>query len=72
MRVLSQTWQTTAYRSAAEESVNVSIVGLHALHKSARLASRHELNSARNVLYSTLRMLKRAAKTDIQMEEYYV
>ncbi|KAH3761859.1 Ras subfamily protein [Pelomyxa schiedti] len=71
LRVVTRSWQTTPNRSAAEESVNVSIVGLRALHRSAYLASRKEYNTARNLVFSTLQMLKRAAKTDIQMEEYY-
>jgi len=71
LRVVTRSWSTTLNRSAAEESVNVSIVGLRALHYSAYLANRKEYVTARNLLFATLQMLKRAAKTDIQMEEYY-
>ncbi|KAH3765380.1 Ras GTPase [Pelomyxa schiedti] len=72
MRVITKSWNTTVNRSAAEESVNVCIIGLRALHKGAFLASsKKDYPAAREVVFSTLKMLKRAAKTDIQMEEYY-
>eukprot|EP01105_Mastigella_eilhardi_P007415 TRINITY_DN1886_c0_g3_i1.p1 TRINITY_DN1886_c0_g3~~TRINITY_DN1886_c0_g3_i1.p1 ORF type:complete len:964 (-),score=269.19 TRINITY_DN1886_c0_g3_i1:66-2957(-) len=71
LRVIERAWQRTTHRSAAEESLNVSVVGLHALHTAAKHASRKELNTARNDLFAALAMLKRAATTDVQSEEYY-
>eukprot|EP00727_Mastigamoeba_balamuthi_P004461 m51a1_g14012 putative ras gtpase (969) ;mRNA; r:1089721-1092844 len=71
MRVITEQWQATRARSAAEESVNVAIVGLYALHAASRLATKHEWNTALELLRNTGTTLKRAAKTDVQMEEYY-
>jgi hypothetical protein len=71
MRVISRNWQTTRNRGAAEESVNVAVVGLHALHRMAHLAGRREWASSREMLDSALRTLRKAAKTDVQMEEFY-
>ncbi|KAH3732923.1 Ras subfamily protein [Pelomyxa schiedti] len=71
LRVITQNWRTTKTRSASEESINVAIVGLHALHQSARIASNKEYKVARAVIFSTLQLLKRVSKTEIQIEEHY-
>eukprot|EP01027_Heterolobosea_sp_BB2_P022425 GEZU01033021.1.p1 GENE.GEZU01033021.1~~GEZU01033021.1.p1 ORF type:complete len:968 (+),score=243.56 GEZU01033021.1:73-2976(+) len=54
----------------ADKDLNVSVLALHAVQQAATMASAQNYAGARNLLFAVQRMLQRAAKSDIQLEEY--
>ncbi|XP_052769776.1 circularly permutated Ras protein 1-like isoform X2 [Mya arenaria] len=69
MRVLSKSHEVTQDRKQMEEGVNVAVVGIAAVQKTAVMASKGNAKTAQEHMRSVQKMLKRGAKNPTQMEE---
>jgi len=69
MRVISTEQKITKDRARAEKGVDVAVLALYAVQRTARLALQKDLESARNILFGTTSLLKRAADSPTQREE---
>ncbi|KAL6071496.1 Ras GTPase [Balamuthia mandrillaris] len=70
LRIVTSKFASTADRGVAEDGLDVAVVALHALHRAAEIAQAGHYLDARKLLFGVQRLLKRGAKSDIQMEEY--
>jgi len=71
VRIITKTLQLTTDREEAEKHCDVAIVGLSAVQQTAKLAlEANDMENARKKLHCAQRLLKRAAKSTIQKEEY--
>jgi len=70
LRVVSKSVPITFDRKVAEDRANIPVLGMHAVQKSARMASRGEYSHARFYNMSNKVMLGRAAKSDEQKVQY--
>eukprot|EP00164_Ancoracysta_twista_P001050 GFYU01001370.1.p1 GENE.GFYU01001370.1~~GFYU01001370.1.p1 ORF type:complete len:986 (-),score=320.98 GFYU01001370.1:44-2566(-) len=71
VRIMSRSCPITQQRQEAEETVNAAVVGLNAIHQSARLAEKGATGEARSKLLTTHMLLQRSAKSDDQQEEMF-
>ncbi|XP_052769779.1 circularly permutated Ras protein 1-like [Mya arenaria] len=69
MRVLSKSHEVTQDRKQMEEGVNVAVVGIAAVQKTAVMASKGNAKTAQEHMRSVQKMLKRGAKNPTQLEE---
>jgi len=71
VRIITKQLNTALSREVVEASADLSIIGLNSVKTAARMAQAGKVKEARNKLYAVQHMMKRCAKTDTQMEEYY-
>lgn len=69
MRVISKSVKITENRSTMEEGMNVAVLGVAAVQKTADLASAGEIDAARNELFSNNALIARGTHSDEQLEE---
>jgi len=70
LQVVTEMKKFTEMRDKAEGSIDVAAVAVNAVQQCAKLGLAGAFDEARQNLFCYERMLKRAAKTDTQMEEY--
>ncbi|XP_064603913.1 LOW QUALITY PROTEIN: circularly permutated Ras protein 1-like [Liolophura sinensis] len=58
-------------REKSEQGVNVAVLGLGAVQRSAVIADKGNIAEARGFLHSVERLMKRGAKTPAQQEEHF-
>jgi len=71
VRVITKQLTTALSREVVERNVDLSIIGLNAVKTAARMAQTGKVKEARNKLFAVQQMMKRCAKSDTQMEEFY-
>ncbi|KAH3859158.1 circularly permutated Ras protein 1-like [Dreissena polymorpha] len=69
LRVLSKSHQVTQDRKQMEENINVAVVGIAAVQKSAVIASKGDAKKAQEHIRSVQKMITRGASKPTQMEE---
>lgn len=70
LRVVTKTRPVTHKREESEIALRASVIGLHAVHRSAEMAQFKEYQNARINLISVQRLLQRGMKTKQQQREY--
>jgi len=70
MRVITTSKPITQDRDLAEREADVAVIALEAIQEAARIAQKGNYQEARIKLFAVQKLLKRAAKTDTQMEEH--
>lgn len=69
LRVLSKSTEVTEDRKKMEEELNVAVVGVAAVHRTAILASKGDARKAQEHMRCVKKLVHRGAKTAQQMEE---
>jgi len=70
MRVISTTKRVTENRAKTESTADVAVLAVAAVQRAARQAQVGRFKEARMGLFAVERLIKRASKTDAQMEEH--
>eukprot|EP00003_Mantamonas_plastica_P023212 TRINITY_DN4124_c0_g2_i1.p1 TRINITY_DN4124_c0_g2~~TRINITY_DN4124_c0_g2_i1.p1 ORF type:complete len:374 (-),score=127.39 TRINITY_DN4124_c0_g2_i1:52-1173(-) len=69
VRVISKTQDVTDNREEAEKDVDISVLGLHAIQHSAKLAQRGEYEDSRELNFGYARLMRRSATSEKQQEQ---
>jgi len=70
IRIITKSQPITFDKKVAEESANIAVLGMNAVHQSAKMATKGDYSGARMYNLANKKALSRAAKTPTQQQQY--